>query len=459
MERLTELRKSLRVKGEGEKRELSHIINKSASFLPFQTRNPERAKFNDGFLPVVGEFIRNSEGLKIDKPVETEKVIEHIKAEVRMDSSDEPYFEKVIGNFISGSKGMKVIHPFMYKYVPLSDNQEAVGEKSIGLYLNDALLERDNSVFSEVFDKTDQEHVLIKLVREHMPALDEDEIENKYTQPLEYVSDFFKEDLNFLSHHKDFFIQYFELLLAYYYFFSITQFTMKVNQMDKADKSGPTPLYYNLDWEASSKNRAAYKRGYSQVKTAVRNLLVHVNTLEHLNFIFETKNADYLELLELYESASPDEQESIKQAISEWIREYASIVLKEEVDLEDDEAVHDLVKELFYTIKEGYSQPSRSGTESRYALGVEQIGKKYFLKTRGSLGHTLNVSQDFLLLMTAVCVRSEKLSLKQLFKELEKRGLFFDRQSRETIQELFDKLNLIEKKSDSGDAQYVKPIL
>ena len=44
-------------------------------------------------------------------------------------------------------------------------------------------------------------------------------------------------------------------------------------------------------------------------------------------------------------------------------------------------------------------------------------------------------------------------------EEYEKRGLFFDRYSKEEIIKLLTKLNLIDKKSDSGDAQYVKPIL
>ena len=39
---------------------------------------------------------------------------------------------------------------------------------------------------------------------------------------------------------------------------------------------------------------------------------------------------------------------------------------------------------------------------------------------------------------------------------MEHRGLFFDRDSKNKIIELYEKLNLIEKKSDSGDAQYVR---
>ena len=38
-------------------------------------------------------------------------------------------------------------------------------------------------------------------------------------------------------------------------------------------------------------------------------------------------------------------------------------------------------------------------------------------------------------------------------------GIFLDNTSKEYLQEFFTKLNLIDKKSDSGDAQYVKRIL
>ncbi|HBL5328060.1 TPA: DNA phosphorothioation-dependent restriction protein DptG, partial [Clostridioides difficile] len=36
---------------------------------------------------------------------------------------------------------------------------------------------------------------------------------------------------------------------------------------------------------------------------------------------------------------------------------------------------------------------------------------------------------------------------------------YFDRDSQSKVVELFEKLNIIEKKSDSGDAQYVRSIL
>ena len=49
--------------------------------------------------------------------------------------------------------------------------------------------------------------------------------------------------------------------------------------------------------------------------------------------------------------------------------------------------------------------------------------------------------------------------LKDVFNELQQRGVYFDRLSRERVIRLFERVNVLEKLSDSGDAQYVKGIL
>jgi DNA phosphorothioation-dependent restriction protein DptG len=59
--------------------------------------------------------------------------------------------------------------------------------------------------------------------------------------------------------------------------------------------------------------------------------------------------------------------------------------------------------------------------------------------------------------LTRVCIGSEdKIRLKILWDKLKDRGIVFDETTKLEITKLFEKINLIEKKSDSGDAQYVK---
>ena len=120
----------------------------------------------------------------------------------------------------------------------------------------------------------------------------------------------------------------------------------------------------------------------------------------------------------------------------------------------------DLFSIYLKSIEDSYSlNKTRHGTVSRYKIIIDDLGRKYFLKRRGRFGYMFNLNQEMLILITAICIKDDKIKITDLFDEYEKRGIFFDRDSRESIVELFNKLNLIDKKSDSGDIQYVKSIL
>ena len=82
------------------------------------------------------------------------------------------------------------------------------------------------------------------------------------------------------------------------------------------------------------------------------------------------------------------------------------------------------------------------------------------MKNRKKSGLVLNLTERDVIFLTKICLRNEeKIRLVDLYKEYERRGLYLDNTSKEYLQEFFTKLNLIDKKSDSGDAQYVKRIL
>lgn len=72
----------------------------------------------------------------------------------------------------------------------------------------------------------------------------------------------------------------------------------------------------------------------------------------------------------------------------------------------------------------------------------------------------LNLSEETLIFLTKLCIKDqEQMRLKDVFGEMELRGVYLDNQSKEQAAIYYEKLNLIEKKSDSGDAKYVKRIL
>lgn len=451
-EQYKELRKSLSIKE--DKVGLKHTINKKSPILPFPTRNPERAKFSEGFNGVTGEFSRIISGNTIDEEVSMETVIEKITNKVNPSTEDTFYFERLLRMFLADDlKKMKVFHPHILQYIPLASNSEAKGEKNIALFIRDVLAQ-DSTFLEDFFEKSEADDLVVKLILDQLDHLEASETKMRYHTVLPVISEVFQEDFLYLTKHQDYFIENVDLLLAYYYFFYITQVTLKLNQLHKGRWDSINEVYYTLDWESSNKNRVGYSFGYRNIKEAARNVLVHVNCLEHLNFLFGTNQAKiYAELKKQFQTNTAEEQKELIATLKQWIKEYRHHVSLPEMKLDDDYNL--LVTKLFESLNEGIV----AETKSRYALSIEEIGKKYFLKTRGILGYMLNVTQDFILLLTAVCVKDERKSLKEVFKQFERRGVFLDRYSKEAVIQLFDKINILDKKSDSGDAQYVKPIL
>ena len=86
--------------------------------------------------------------------------------------------------------------------------------------------------------------------------------------------------------------------------------------------------------------------------------------------------------------------------------------------------------------------------------------KERWIKDRKKSGLVLNLTEQDIIFLTKLSIRNnEKIRLNEMFKEYQKRGVYLDSTSKQTLQEFFSRLNIIDKKSDSGDAQYVRRIL
>jgi DNA phosphorothioation-dependent restriction protein DptG len=106
-----------------------------------------------------------------------------------------------------------------------------------------------------------------------------------------------------------------------------------------------------------------------------------------------------------------------------------------------------------------FMNSSRKSAAERYRNGLAKFAHDNFCKQRGPLGYTLSLNREQLLFLSRLCIgREPRLRLVALWKEFERRGVKFDFDSKQKIVVLFEKLNLLEKKSDSGDAQYVRAI-
>lgn len=447
------LKKSLNMKENGNG--ARHTINVKAPFLPFKTRNPERPKFSRKFSGVSGEVARILSENKLLTEVETEQCIDNIISIVDCKEEEErKYLREIVKNYLLNKEGdINVFHPYLFQYIELTKGSESKGEESIAQFICDVILEHDEKL-KNIFMKNETDHIITKLILGKLDNLEKRQIKLIYKNNLKYVSCVAIEDFEFMASNKEFFLKNFQNLLVYYYFYYITQLVVKLNKRSKADYEKIEDIYYLLDWESASKNRKSVTKGYKFIKAENRNTLININIIEHLNFIFGVEGYNFSEIYDLFKSMPNTEQKEVLLALKAWIEYYKNFFNQDskELNLDYDE----LVKELNYSLLDQNDQ----AVLSRYALSVEEIGKKYFLKVRGgTYGYMLNITQEMLLLITAVSIKNKKITLKELFKEYERRGLFFDQYSKDLIVELLGRLNLIDKKSDSGDAQYVKGIL
>ena len=248
-------------------------------------------------------------------------------------------------------------------------------------------------------------------------------------------------------------------IFAFYYFFYISQLILKISKRLNYDND-VEKVYYLLDWEDPGQKRDAVKYGYKYLKIVCNATSPRINLLSQLNMLLGTEYCLENELLEVFNDLDSENQRCFLYYLKKWIIDYSTVRGFEEIysleDLPDD---YEQLVEILYD----YLKDDKKGITYKsiklFNQNLEEIAKKYFLKRRGSYGYVLNINRNMLLMLTTLCVKDRKIKINQLFREYEKRGVFFDRYSKEEVKIFLNNLNLIDKKSDGGDAEYVRPVL
>lgn len=436
---------------------IKHKIGVKSKFFPFTTN--ERYVINQKETSgTVAELVRLINGKQLDATeINIDEIIKKIMSLVQIeDENDEGYLYEIIKEQIMNEDGSRnIFHYKLYNYI--NSNKK---EQKIAKFLYDIVF-KNMDYFNEIYNEIQDEDVITKLILEGMDQADylidkrlnknEDVYENKLT----FITKLAYEDFKFLSTNKEFFLEYFERLVYFYYFYYLIQLCIKINKRFNVDYNKVEETYYLLDWEKAGKNRKSTLKGYKDIRSRGEDLWVNLNVIEHSNFLMGTENYNLVEIEEYFKSLEEDKKKEYLETLKEWIKEYKICTQQEYNDIELDFNI--LMNEIIKSVSVKLSEPGRG---RRLFNNVEEIGKLYFLKSRGgSYGYMFNLTQETVLMLTAICVKEEKITLKALFEEYNKRGVFLDKESKELVVKFLEKLNLIDKKSDSGDAQYVKSIL
>lgn len=440
---------------------LTHSQCNEFKLLPFVANEKTLVSNFDG---VIGAFSRTMSNKELKNDFNASELIENITESVGdfEGATSKESFKDIVKTMFIDKGNLVDFNIKTINYISSTSSDEKVAKFLYSVFFNEDIKE----LVLEHYDK-DVDNILYKLVLKALPELKEKNVSvEEYKCYLPFIKELFIKDFKFLIEDEELYKNSLKRFLEYYYLFYISQLAMKLNQFESADLNKPDKLYFSLGWESISKNRTCYTYGLEKLAAHIDSLFSHAITLEFLNHHNLDEQLGYLDLFETFkESNSEDIERKIEELCTEYINRRQDGIVWDYFKVKRSNSgnnAFDKVYKLFEAVE--YQFKGKASTRGRandaYNNWFLKFVQENFGKRRGSLGYSLSLNEEDIILLTKICInKNGKLKLSVLFEEFEKRGISFDRDSQIKIIQLYEKLNLLEKKSDSGDAQYVRSIL
>ena len=448
------------VKEKDEGTKLTHNSGKKFKLFPFIANNNIDPVMD--LNGVIGRYLSKVEGNE-PIPITVDELIDQLKEDTTIDPGMEEVFAEVVRNMFFDKEGrLRPINLRMLAQTPCVVNSEI----KLADYLVDVL--GDAAVLKNNIQKAnkrldEQSNVLERFAISKLSfktVATKQEVQ--YYRITEALHKHFEEDFEYILGARNRTKDYLIPLLEFYYFTYTAQTCLQLNRFLEGERNQCIPLYFCLEWEKTSQSRKCFTEGWTYLQPTIKKIFAHAIVLEILNQSSDqTSQVDYIELKKLL--VSDEEDQRIATEIRVLTDVYRNAI--------DCTAMHQLAREeesyetaaevkyLFDSVKCQFENTDRIRPYSAYAAKFEEYSRKY-LKRRGRSGMMLNLTEETLIFLTKICIKDqEKMRLNDVFKGFEARGVFLDNFSKEQVMYYYEKLNLIEKKSDSGDAQYVKRIL
>lgn len=444
---------------------LTHFSGKKFKLFPFIANNNSDPVRDLNVL--IGRYLSQIEQ-KEPVPITAEELIKKLKDddEIDIDLGMDSIFDQVVRHMFFDKDGkIRPINLRMLAQIPCVESNEC----KLADYLVDVLgdvniLKKYIASASEKIDA--QSNALERFAASKLETKPlSRKAGNEYQRITNAVQQKFEVDFEYILGARNRTRDYLIPLLEFYYFTYTAQSALQLNRFLDGERNKCIPLYFCLEWEKTSQNRHCFSEGWNTLQDAVKRIFAHAITLEILNQTEDgVEPVDYIKLHELI-SCAPGEDHRIAEQIEvltdcyrKAIPDCPEMAELSRKDSPDSETATE-IRFLFESVRIQFENTYRNRPYTSYAEKFEEYSRKY-LKRRGRSGMMLNLSEETLILLTKICIKDqEKMRLNDVFSEFEARGVFLDNYSKSEVMHYYEKLNLIEKKSDSGDAQYVKRIL
>lgn len=443
--------------------------------LPF-TSNPTSAiDKSGGIAGATGLFFRlfeDDDVNAIEDFQETEAIVKSFLIEERkMDEHQADEFINMLRDIMMVNGTLNVTDVAFLKYIPPVPKDDLISEKNKKKY-KAGQTKIANFLYSMTADDfilsdQDSKNIFTQLLKDSLSSNPSGLGKKKTTEEEYYVLPFIKRTFNedlawLLKQDSSAIVRYIHLLLHFYSCYAILQALPKLSYKQD-DVSRPTKYYFILKSEKASVTHDAVMT-WKQIlpKHYLDRIFGHSQALDILNCVlggnvgfysdikneiektpFEENKDDCEELLRLY-------QEEKRYVFSQRSSESASID-----EIETDVNSYEEFFQKFEKLCCGLQSPSYI---SRMRKKVIDLLCMRFLQLRRG-NYVLVLDNEMLVFLIAMLTKNKRTKLDDLYKRFVDYGIVFNRGSRIAIEAYLMKLNLLDRKSDSGEAQYVKVIL
>ena len=445
-----------------EEKNKSKKHKRDDALVPFKTKT-DKNQYED-FSGVVGAFSR----IMSDTPARKSLDIAIFKKSMREKMGDctdkdfEVLFQIVEKLYFENGK-LLPINVRTLSYIDCNISQQQVAE-----YLYSLFEEATNlKALYKSMTNAEDTNILEKLVFDSLES-ESNDVGISITNAdcfLPYVKEVFGKDFETITKDTIAYQNNINRFLAYYYMFYVSQLAVKLSKFEKGNRNEIEKIYLTLYEEVVTKVRPGYEYGWKYVKDKVSHMFSHSVVMEMLSHNVEGKHMDYIAFYDRFNGSEDDEKVSneinnIENKYMDWIPlDYGGCKHDEKNDgtCKTSNAMRRLFEVIDFQFINGGRRSHYNGYNKKYIEFVQ----KNFGKFRGIYGYTLSIHESDIVMFTRIILQEYdgRVRLAKLFDEFEKRGLLFDRESKKRIIALYEKMNLLEKRSDSGDAQYVKYIL
>lgn len=442
---------------------LTHRPDGAFKLFPFKASGKRQAPIVTDLQDVVSAFFRETLG-KQTKSIDFDSLCKAILEEVDIDDEDVDFFKEVIRSLFFVGNDFVANNLGLYPFQTVTNNKSA---ENLAHFLFSVLgLNESDCAMIKKAKETRRYNVVEDMIIQTLEKsiVSDAEPKPKYFTVKTDVQDKFRNDLTYMLEVDMTSLEDFANLFSVYYFYYVSQTCITLDHFCDGKRDDKVDFYFALDWEKVSKNRQCCNSGWDKLQGSIAHMFSHAITLEILNQKQDPQMWDYISFGKYVES-HPEKDLDIAREIRRAEESYISYVgdykkfneIKEpSIGTETQKAI----QHLFKCVEIQFLETDRKRANQVYNEKFSEFCKVRWVKNRRKSGLVLNLTEQDIIFLTKISLRNrEKIRLNDLFKEYEYRGIYLDNTSKEYLQEFFARLNLIDKKSDSGDAQYVRRVL